>query len=111
MAPKHLEPAKGALAGTVTAQPARLFQCLLLQLNPLASCSVWPAGMKADAQRQKAAALLGEEYKPAVPGVGAAWCAGNLDFLCSSLGSFSECNNVLDHIHKPCLVLKCQAPL
>ena len=31
--------------------------------------------MKADAQRAKAAALLGEDYKPAVPGVGAAWCA------------------------------------
>ena len=35
--------------------------------------------MKADAQRAKAAALLGEEYKPAVPGVGAAWWASNPD--------------------------------
>ena len=42
--------------------------------------------MKADAQRQKAAALLGEEYKPAVPGVGAAWCASNSDFLCLKTG-------------------------
>ena len=31
--------------------------------------------MKADAERAKAAVLLGEDYKPAVPGVGAAWCA------------------------------------
>ena len=34
--------------------------------------------MKADADRAKAAALLGEDYKPAVPGVGAAWCANPL---------------------------------
>ncbi|EIE24244.1 hypothetical protein COCSUDRAFT_47203 [Coccomyxa subellipsoidea C-169] len=44
MAPKHKEPARGALAG-----------------------------MKADVDRAKQAALLGEDYNPAIPGVGAAW--------------------------------------
>jgi hypothetical protein len=29
--------------------------------------------MKADAERAKQASLLGEEYKPAIPGIGAAW--------------------------------------
>ncbi|CAL8462199.1 g1730 [Coccomyxa elongata] len=44
MAPKHQEPARGALAG-----------------------------LKADVDRAKQAALLGEDYNPAIPGVGAAW--------------------------------------
>lgn len=76
MAPKHLEPAKGALAGGMTlAAP-------LTSAEPGLCCCLTPmpklisyAGMKADAERAKAAALLGEEYKPAVPGVGAAWWA------------------------------------
>lgn len=30
-------------------------------------------GLKADVDRAKQAALLGEDYNPAIPGVGAAW--------------------------------------
>ncbi len=44
--------------------------------------------MKADVDRAKQAALLGEEYNPAIPGVGAAWSHNFLNQVQSSLHGF-----------------------
>lgn len=49
------------------------------------------AGMKADVDRAKQAALLGEEYNPAIPGVGAAWSHNFLNQVLALSASFT-CN-------------------